>query len=91
VTYGDGSTEEVYLAPEIWRYDLEHASRLFITDREIVSWELDPHLEIADTDPANNHYPREPETKTFQLVKPELEVPPNPMQRAREDAGTEPQ
>jgi hypothetical protein len=86
VTYADGSTEDIYLAPEIWRYDLERASRLFITDREIVSWELDPHLEIADTDPANNHYPREPEAKTFQLVKPELEVPPNPMQKASEGA-----
>jgi len=89
VTFEDGSTEDVYLAPEIWRYGLQRASRLFITDREIVSWELDPHLEIADTDTANNHYPRKPETRTFQLVKPELEVPPNPMQRAREEAGSE--
>ena len=84
VTYEDGTTGDVYLAPEIWRYNSERASRLFITDREIVSWELDPHLEIADAEPSNNRYPREPETKTLKLAKPELDVPPNPMQEERE-------
>jgi len=87
VTYRDGSTEDIYLAPEIWRYSHQRASRLFITDQAIVSWELDPNFEIADADQSNNRYPREPETKTFQLAKPELDVPPNPMQRDREHAG----
>ena len=86
ITYKDGPTEDIYLAPEIWRYNQVRASRLFITDREIVSWELDPRLEIADGDRVNNHYPRKPETKTFKLVKPDLNAPPNPMQR---DGGTE--
>ena len=86
ITYEDGSTEDIYLAPEIWRYNQVRASRLFISDREIVSWELDPRLEIADGDRVNNHYPRKPETKTFKLVKPDLNAPPNPMQR---DGGTE--
>ena len=84
VSYADGSTEDLYLAPEIWRYDHQRASRLFVTDREIVSWELDPHLEIADGERANNFYPRQPETKTITLEKPELDVPPNPMQREQE-------
>ena len=89
ITYADDTTANLYLAPEVWRYDTERASRLFVTDKEIRSWELDPHLEIADTDRGNNHYPRKPEERTFRLEKPELEVPSNPMQKAREDAGEE--
>jgi len=62
---------------------------LFVSDKEIRSWEQDPHLEIADTDRSNNHYPRQPEEHNFRLEKPELEIPPNPMQKAREDAKEE--
>jgi hypothetical protein len=87
LTYSDGTTEDIYLAPQIWRYNLKRASRLFISDQEIVSWELDPNVEIADGERSNNYYPREPETKTFQLVKPELDVPPNPMQKERDAEG----
>ncbi len=89
LTYSDGTTEDIYLAPEIWRYDQQRASRLFVTDAEIVSWELDPNLEIADGDKSNNHYPRKPETKTFKLSKPEHEVPPNPMQKDRHHDGAD--
>jgi hypothetical protein len=84
ISYADGSTEDIYLAPEIWRYDHLRASRLFVTEKEIVSWVLDPHLEIADGERVNNFYPRQPEIKTITLEKPELDVPPNPMQRESE-------
>jgi len=84
VTYADGATEDLYLPAEIWRYDHDRASRLFVTDREIIGWEIDPHLQIGDSDRDNNSYPRHPETRTFRLTKPELELPPNPMQQAGE-------
>jgi len=89
ITYADNTKTDIYLAPEIWRYDTRRASRLFISDQPILSWELDPQLEIADTDRGNNHYPRQPEERSFRLKKPELDIPLNPMQKAREGAELE--
>ena len=89
ITYADNTKADIYLAPEIWRYDTRRASRLFISDQPILSWELDPQLEIADTNRGNNHYPRQPEERSFRLKKPELDIPLNPMQKARKGAEPE--
>ena len=43
---------------------------MLLSDKKIRSVTLDPHLETADTDLSNNHYPRRIEEKTrFELYK----------------------
>ena len=60
ITYADGSTEEMTLPAEIWRYaGGAEASKLFVTAKEIVRVELDRRRETADRDPSDNAFPQE--------------------------------
>ncbi|HLS28258.1 MAG TPA: M1 family metallopeptidase [Opitutales bacterium] len=68
--FADGSTEEVYLPAEIWRYDTRRASKLFITDKELVSVQFDPREELLDTNVENNRWPRKMIETPVQLYKP---------------------
>lgn len=58
-TFQDGSTEEVRIPAELWRKSSDSVSKLFVFDKPLRSVFLDPHLETADTDLANNAYPPE--------------------------------
>jgi aminopeptidase N len=82
VEYADGSREELRLPAEIWRQDPDRVRKLILTDKEIASITLDPHLETADSDLANNYWPRKPIESRFQLFK--RKEPKNPMQEAQE-------
>lgn len=85
VEYADGTKEEMRIPAEIWRRNNIQVGKLMVTRKEIRQVTLDPHLETADADLTNNHWPRKPVKTKFQLFKEEL--PPNPMQeskRARE-------
>jgi hypothetical protein len=79
VEYEDGSSEEVRIPAEIWVKNSSKVSKLFMTDKEIVSLTLDPHLETADTDLGNNRFPPRPIKTRFQLFKEKKEK--NPMQQ----------
>ena len=80
--YTDGTKEELRLPAEIWRYNNTEVSKMIVTKKEIASITLDPHLETADVDLANNSFPRRPARTLFQI---QGERPPaqNPMQRER--------
>lgn len=56
-TFADGSTEMVRIPAEIWRYNPDHVTWTYMTDREVVSVELDPLHEIADADRSDNFFP----------------------------------
>jgi hypothetical protein len=56
--FADGSAEEMMIPAEIWRYDAEQVTKLFIRAKRIVSVELDAKHQIADADVSNNQYPR---------------------------------
>ena len=56
--FADGSAEEMMIPAEIWRYDAEQVTKLFIRPKRIVSVELDAKHQIADADVSNNQYPR---------------------------------
>jgi hypothetical protein len=58
LTYADGSVEDVNIPAEIWRRTHKEVKKLWITDKELVSLEVDPHWETADVDTNNNHFPR---------------------------------
>ena len=82
----DGSREEVRIPAQIWRRDAERVAKLFMTSSPVVGVHLDPHLETADADTANNHYPPQLEQTRFELYKDDRKGN-NPMQEAaaRED------
>ena len=69
LTHTDDSTEEMRLPAEIWVRNSKKVSRLVVTEKEIVSVELDPNLESADADVTNNRYPPRISKSRFQLFK----------------------
>ena len=73
---------------EIWRRNAAQVKKLFITEREITSIEFDPYRSTADTNVANNAWPRKVVPSRFQLFKESEE--PNPMRRDDEDAWSQP-
>lgn len=79
IEYSDGTKEELRIPAEIWRYNNYDVSRLIMTQKEIRSITVDPHLETADVDVNNNYYPRRPEKIRFPVVLPPP-TPANPMQ-----------
>jgi hypothetical protein len=69
IEYTDGSTEEMKLPAEIWRFNTEKASKLLFTMKEVKSITFDPRQELVDTDVENNFWPRRAVKSKFQLVK----------------------
>ena len=69
IHYADGSTEELRLPAEIWRYDQEQVTKLLIREKEIEKVRLDPHRETADADLTDNVFPPEPVETRVELFK----------------------
>jgi hypothetical protein len=78
--YIDGTTEELRIPAEIWRYNNYDVTKLIMTPKEIKSITLDPHLETADVDLSNNSFPSRPIKSRFQLFKESPSLA-NPMQQ----------
>ncbi|RUL88706.1 M1 family metallopeptidase [Tautonia sociabilis] len=81
--FEDGTTEEVRIPAEIWRRNSEKVSKLLLTEKEIASITLDPHLETADVDLDNNHWPPRAVPTRFELFKSARRGGDNPMRRAQ--------
>jgi hypothetical protein len=79
-TFADGSTKVERIPAEIWRIEEQKVSKVFIYEKEVVSFRLDPFLETADTDLDNNTWPRQLQPTRYQLYKQE-QTRENPMQR----------
>ena len=79
-TFADGSTKVERIPAEIWRIEEQKVSKVFIYDKDVVSFRLDPFLETADTDLDNNTWPRQLQPTRYQLYKQE-QTRENPMQR----------
>jgi hypothetical protein len=54
---------------EIWRYSPKKITKLIVSDEPIVSITQDPYWETADTDMANNSWPRKPVPTRLELFK----------------------
>jgi hypothetical protein len=65
----DGTSEVHRIPAEIWMKNDEKVSKVFVTDKEAVSIELDPFLETADTDLNNNAWPPRIQPSRFKLYK----------------------
>jgi aminopeptidase N len=69
VEYADGTSEEIRVPAEIWRYNNFDVSKLIVTKKEAKSIILDPNLETADVDLNNNYFPRRAVPTRFQVFK----------------------
>lgn len=87
--YDDGSVEEVRIPAEIWRRNSNNVSKMFVRSPEklLTHVVLDPHLETADIDTQNNHFPRRMVESRLQLFK--NERPQNMMQKWSEELNGE--
>ena len=66
----DDGTEQVNRIPaEIWRYNNEEVSKVFITDKIVRQFVLDPYLETADIDRSNNYFPAQQQMTRFELFQ----------------------
>ncbi len=85
VTFEGGRHEEVRIPAEVWRKNARRVTKLLIVDDPIVSITVDPHLETADIDLSNNHWPPKVQKSRFQLYKESKKK--NPMQEAGQGDG----
>ena len=58
LTFEDGTTEIQKFPAQIWRMNDKEVSRTFATQKVITKIFLDPKLETADVDTANNTWPK---------------------------------
>jgi hypothetical protein len=82
ISYADGSHRDLVIPAEIWRYNAQRVTKLFIEEKEITGIEIDPKLETADSDVSNNGWPARPGKTRFQLYKPDEK--PNPIRKDKE-------
>lgn len=68
-TYEDGSTSDFRIPAEIWRMNRKTITKIFATKKNVTRFTVDPHLETADIDLVNNHWPRKNIPSKFELFK----------------------
>ena len=68
-TFSDGSKEKQYIPAEIWRFNAESVSKVFVFKKEVMNVSMDPYLETADVDVSNNNWPRMIQKSRFEVYK----------------------
>jgi hypothetical protein len=81
--FTDGSRDSIYIPAEIWRFNHKSVNKVFYFEKELKQVVLDPYLETADVDRANNYWPARPVLNRFELYKRKDRDNENPMQRQR--------
>lgn len=81
--YEDGTREMRRIPAEVWRYTPDRVTKVFATSKPVRAFTLDPNQETADTELANNRFPRVPVESRFQVFKRQDGTIPNPMQLDR--------
>ena len=66
-TFTDGTKEEYRIPAEIWKRNNYDVTKVFPLAKEVIKVEVDPHLETADTEIYNNHWPRMVQPTRFEL------------------------
>ncbi len=82
--FTDGTSEEMRIPAEIWRYDSAKAAKHIMTKKELKAVTFDPSKELVDCDIENNFWPRRLVKSKFQLFKDEK--PANPMRELTKPA-----
>lgn len=68
-TFKDNTTEIIRIPVEIWIMGNETVSKVFMFNKEVISFHLDPFLESADTDLDNNSWPSISQPTRFELYE----------------------
>jgi hypothetical protein len=68
-TYVDGSKETFKYPAEIWRKRENTATKVIISKKEIVQFQVDPKRETADVDEENNYWPPRNIPNKFELYQ----------------------
>jgi len=69
MTYADGTKATETYPAQVWRLFDKQVSKAIASEKEIVSFKLDPNLETADIDTSNNSWPREAVKSEFDTFK----------------------
>lgn len=56
--YKDGTSETEVIPAEVWRLNEQRFTKVFIKEKEVTQVMLDPNLETADINIADNVFPR---------------------------------
>jgi aminopeptidase N len=93
--FTDGSKERQKIPAEIWRYNTEEVSKVFVFEKELKQVVLDPYRETADTEIENNRFPRQYIPSRIDMFKSKKSTRSsrksdgtNPMQESRKKTGT---
>src|SRR5687768_2211785 len=89
--YEDGQEESLRIPAESWRMNNEKVTKIFISEKPVVSFTLDPLQETADIDLSNNSFPRRLAPSRFELFKERNERNSNPMrEQLKREGGNAP-
>ncbi|WP_205504644.1 M1 family metallopeptidase [Rufibacter psychrotolerans] len=82
MNFQDGTSDIVRIPAEIWRYNDQEITKVFVTEKPVANFVLDPFQETADIDLNNNSYPQRQQPSRFELFKEQPRgITPNPMQQ----------
>ena len=68
-TYKDGTKGRKQYPAQIWRLNDKQITKTITSDKEIVSFQIDPDLETADVDVTNNSWPKKQDNKFGKFKK----------------------
>jgi len=90
-TFKDGTKQTDRIPAQVWRYNENNVSKVFIKEKEVSSIKLDPLRETADINESNNTWGEIPAPSKFQIFKASQQargqsIGINPMQKAKEKA-----
>ena len=83
IDFIDGTNKIIRIPAEIWRYDNNKISKVFVVKKKVKGITLDPFKELADTDMSNNYWPPKIIESRFELYKRKNYPQSNPMQKKR--------
>ena len=89
IGYEDGEERVMRLPAELWKKNRKEVSKLLVSKKKVVSIELDPNLEIADSDRTNNDWPAKPQELKFSLEKDERKNLMQQLKKAAEEEARE--
>jgi len=69
ITLASGKKYVERIPAEVWRYTPKKITKLIMTDEPMVALTQDPYWETADTDTANNSWPRKATPSRLELFK----------------------
>ena len=77
--FKDGTSQIEKIPAQIWAKNNLETSKVFVLEKELESLLLDPFLETADCDIANNNWPEKATESRFELYKQNYRERSNPM------------